>query len=280
MLLSLAILVFIAYSALGWTLFFMQNKFMYKPVREMPYTPDELGLNFEDVLFKTEDGLELNGWFVPADNTQTTVLFCHGNGGNLMFYLDSINFLRSLNLNCFIFDYRGFGNSAGRTTEQGTYLDAEAAYNWLTKQKHISPDNIIIFGRSLGGSIAAYLAGKVRARALVLESSFTSYVDIGREFYPYMPVKWFAKFSYNTIDYVRMVTCPVMVVHSQNDELIPFMFGQELYAAANDPKEFVQIYGSHDDGFLYSSEIYTMSWNKWLRFLDNYQAQTARHQAS
>ena len=185
----------------------------------------------------------------------------------MMYQLDSINIFYNLGLNCFIFDYRGYGSSQGRPSEHGTYLDVRAAYRWLTKKKRIPAAEIIVFGWSLGGSIAAYLAGKAKPAGLVIESAFTSYVDIGSKFYPYMPVKWFARFNYPTIDYVRKVTCPVMVIHSRDDETIPFEFGLQLYDAANEPKEFVELYGGHNDGFLISSETYKKAWIKWLTFL-------------
>ena len=280
MLLSFFVVIFVAYWGLGVILYVMQPTFLYSPVRDVSYTPDELGLDFENVEFKTDDGLRLNGWYIPVENSQYTVLFCHGNGGNIMHRLDSINLFYKLGLSCFIFDYRGYGESEGRTTEEGTYLDAMAAYEWLTEEKKISSDDIIVFGRSLGGSIAAQLATKVNARALIIESTFTSYIDIGKKFYPYMPVCWFARFSYRTIDYVKDVRCPVMFIHSRNDETVPFVFGLELYEAANEPKEFVEIFGSHNDGFLVSSEIYKKAWIKWLRFLKEYEARARGHRAS
>ena len=280
MLISIAVVLFIAYWGLGVILYFMQPKFLYSPVREIPYTPGELGLDFESVAFKSTDGMQLSSWYIPADNSQLTVLFCHGNGGNMMHRWDSINILYNLGLNCFIFDYRGYGSSEGEPSEEGTYLDVAAAYKWLTEKKRISPDNIILFGRSLGGSIAAQLATKVKTKALIIESTFTSYVDIGKRFYPYMPVRWFARFSYRTIDYIKQVNCPVMIIHSRNDEVVPFEFGLELYETANEPKEFVEIFGSHNDGFLVSGEIYKQAWTKWLKFLEEYKTQAEQQQAS
>ncbi len=280
MLIYIAGVLFIAY--LGWAvmLYIMQPKFLYGPVREVAYTPGELGLVFEDAAFKSSDGLRLSGWYMPVESSEFTVLFCHGNGGNIAHRLDSINIFHDLGLNCFIFDYRGYGNSEGAPGEEGTYLDAGAAYKWLREEKKISPDNIIIFGRSLGGSIAAQLASKVKARALVVESAFTSYADIGKKFYPYMPVRWFARFSYRTIDYIKNVDCPVMLIYSRNDDIVPFEFGPELYEAANEPKEFVEILGSHNDGFLVSGEIYKKAWTKWLKFLKEYKGQSISYQAS
>lgn len=291
MLIYIVVVLFIAYWDLGVILYIMQPKFLYRPVREVPYTPGELDLEFEDVLFESDDGLRLNGWYIPAPVETThrgcpkrgqapTVLFCHGNGGNMMHCLDSINIFYNLGLSCFIFDYRGYGHSQGKPGEEGTYLDVEAAYKWLTKGKKIPPDNIIVFGRSLGGSIAAYLASKVQAGCLIVESTFTSYADIGKKFYPYMPVRWSANFSYRTIDYIRDTHCPVMLIYSRNDEVVPFEFGLELYEAANEPKELVEIFGSHNDGFLVSGEIYKKAWTKWLKFLEGYESQAISQQAS
>ena len=280
MLLSVTVVLFIAYLGLGVILYLMQSVFLYSPTREITYTPGDLGLDFESVVFKTSDGLRLTGWYVPAENSKLTILFCHGNGGNMMHCLDSINIFSNLGLNCFIFDYRGYGNSEGKPTEEGTYLDTAAAYKWLTEEKKVSPDDIVVFGRSLGGTIAAQLASKAEVLALIIESSFTSYVDIGRIFYPFMPVRWFASFSYRTIDYIKEVHCPVMIIHSRNDEIVPFEFGLELYEAANEPKELIEIFGSHNDGFLVSSEIYKSAWVKWLKFLKEYKSESARQQVS
>jgi len=256
-----------AYLVLGLILYLMQPKFLYRPEREVNCTPGSIGLDFEEVFFDTCDGLKLNGWYVPAAGRQPTVLFCHGNGGNIMHRLDSVNLFFELGLSCFVFDYRGYGLSQGSPSEEGTYRDAEAAYRWLTEEKKKKPQEIIIFGRSLGASIAAQLASKVEAAALVLESGFTCYVEMGKRLYPYMPVKWFARFRYETIKYIRLVQCPVMVVHSREDDIVPFEFAKRLYEAANEPKKFVEIYGGHNDGFLASREIYERAWQEFLTVL-------------
>jgi len=267
---SILLVVLLAYAILAMALFFMQSSFLYSPVGQVPYNPADINLPFEQVVFETEDRLKLSAWYIPAEKADFTVLFCHGNGGNMTHRLDTINILNELGLNCFIFDYRGYGASEGKPSEAGTYRDAKAAYNWLTKNKKINPEKIILFGRSLGGSIAAYLTTKVDAKALVIESSFTSYVDIGKKFYPYMPVRLAAIYSYPTIDYVRNIHLPLLIIHSRNDEVIPFEFGLRLYDAANEPKEFVEISGTHNDGFLFSGEIYRNAWSNWLEFLKKY----------
>jgi len=264
------------YLALATVLYFMQPKFLYSPMLEVFSTPAERKLDFEDVVFKSDDGINLSGWYVPVDNPKFTVIFCHGNAGNIAHRLDSINIFHNLGLSCFIFDYRGYGDSQGKPNEEGTYTDAMAAYKWLNEEKKIQAENIIIFGRSLGGTVAAQLAGKVKVGGLIVESAFTSYVDMGKEYYSYMPVRWFARFSYRTIDYIKNVHCPVMLIYSRNDEIVPYKFGLELYEAANEPKEFIEIFGGHNDCFLASGEIYTEVWEKWLNLIIDNRVQAVR----
>ena len=268
------------YTVLGLALYFMQSGLLYRPVRTIQYTPEGLGLDFKEVTFKSKDGLRLSGWYVPAKNSEFTVLFCHGNGGNMAYNLDGVNLFYEMGLSCFIFDYRGYGNSEGVPSEEGTYLDARGAYKWLTEEKKTLPCNIILFGRSLGGSIAAYLASRVERASLVIESGFTSYVDVGEKFYPYMPVRMFAKFGYSTVDYTKKVHCPLMIIHSREDDIVPFELGQELYKKSNEPKKFVEIFGGHNDGFLVSAEIYKEAWSEWLKFVREQKGKIAQPRIS
>lgn len=264
---TIFLIVFITYSVVGWSLYFLQSRFLYSPVKEITYTPADINLAFEKIALKTEDGLKISAWYVPADNAKYTVLFCHGNAGNMTHRLDSINIFNELGLNCLIFDYRGYGDSQGKPSEEGTYRDARAAWKWLTEQKKTPAERIIMFGRSLGGSVAANLATEVNPKGIVLESAFTSYEEIGKKFYPYMPVHLFAKFNYKTIDSVRRIHCPALFIHSRNDKIIPFELGLRLYEAASEPKKFVEIVGSHNDGFMFSGDIYTKGWQEWLELI-------------
>jgi len=195
-----------------------------------------------------------------------TILLCHGNGGNIGHLLDSIRLFHDLGWSCLVFDYRGYGRSEGRPTEAGTYLDARAAYDWLTGTQGAPPERVVLLGRSLGGSIAAHLASRVACRALVVESAFTSYLDMAARLYPYLPVRWFARFlyRYDTLACLREVRCPVMVMHSRDDELVPFEFGVRLFQAVPGPKRFVEICGSHNEGFLLAGETYQQAWRTWL----------------
>ncbi|HPC94499.1 MAG TPA: alpha/beta hydrolase [Sedimentisphaerales bacterium] len=268
------------YAGFGLVLLFTQSRLLYRPVRDIAFTPEDMGLDFEDVMFRTQDGLALNGWYVAADGAPFTILFCHGNAGNIMHRLDTLSLFHHLGLSCFVFDYRGYGRSEGRPTEVGTYRDAHAAYEWLTRTKGIPAKQIVLFGRSLGGSIAAYLASRVDARAVVVESAFTSYPDMGARIYPYMPVRLFARFRYNTAAHLAGARCPVLVMHSREDRLVPFQFGRRLFEAAPEPKRFVEIKGDHNDGYLTSGDLYKEAWIEWLDFVGDDRLEPAVRETS
>ena len=185
-----------------------------------------------------------------------TVLFFHGNAGNISHRLDSIVIFHRLGLNVFIIDYRGYGQSEGKITEKGTYRDAEAAWNYLNHTQGISGKQIIIFGRSLGASIAGWLANKHTPAALIIESGFTSVAAMGQRFYPFLPVRWLTRFKYDTKQYVKNVSCPVLVAHSIDDEIIPYEEGREIFQAAPGPKQFLEMQGGHNDGFVVSGAVY------------------------
>jgi len=237
-------------------LWFFQSHLVYFPQSEITVTPDQVGIPYEGISFKASDGIKLSGWFIPAENSRGVILFCHGNAGNISHRLESIRIFHRLSLDVFIFDYRGYGQSEGKPTEQGTYLDAEAAWRYLVENRQADPSEIIIFGRSLGGAVASWLAKEQMPGALIVESAFMSIPDIGAEAYLFLPVRLLSRFNYSTIDYIRGVKCPALIVHSRDDELISFNHGQRLFEAAKEPKDFLEISGSHNDGFLISEERY------------------------
>lgn len=241
-----------------------QSKFIYFPYREIAMTPADIGLSYENVYFETADGVKLCGWFIPAERPGEVILFCHGNAGNISHRLESIQLFYHLGLSTFIFDYRGYGRSEGKLTEQGTYLDAEAAWRYLVQKQRIAPNKIIIFGRSLGGSIAAWLAQDYMPKALIIESAFTSVQDIAADLYPCFPVKLLARFDYETLNYLRQVNCPVLIVHSRDDEIIPFSHGRRLFEIANEPKEFLELRGTHNEGFSQTAKRYEDGLNSFI----------------
>ena len=244
------------YLLLALLIYLFQPRLVYIPHRDLVATPTEIGLAYQEVYFTTEDGVRLSGWLVPAKGARSTVLFCHGNAGNISYLLEELRLFHRLGLNILVFDYRGYGHSEGNPSEQGTYLDVEAAWNFLVREQGSATDEIIVCGHSLGGPIAAWLARKHTPGALFLEAAFTSIPELGQELYPIFPARLLARFAYNTLVYVAEVNCPVLVVHSRDDELIPFTHGRRLFEAARQPKSFVEIRGGHNDGFAISEKIY------------------------
>ncbi|HDQ40355.1 MAG TPA: alpha/beta hydrolase [Desulfonatronum sp.] len=248
----------------GWV-YLRQDAMVYQPLPELLGSPADFGLEYEEAWLKTSDGVDIHGWFVPGRGAvRRVLLFCHGNAGNISHRLDSLKIFHDLGLSVFIFDYRGFGKSRGQPNEKGTYLDAETAWDHLLARGY-GPEEIFIFGRSLGGAVAAYLAAGKDAAALILESTFTSLPDVGAAFYPYLPVRLLARHRYETITHLRKVRCPVLVVHSIDDEMIPFSHGQSLFATASNPKTFLEISGGHNHGFLISGQHYVEGLRAFLR---------------
>jgi fermentation-respiration switch protein FrsA (DUF1100 family) len=223
-----------------------------------------LGLPYEWVALETADGARLSAWWVPADSPRGVLLFCHGNAGNISDRLDSIRIFNRLGLSLFIFDYRGYGKSSGSPSEQGTYRDAEAAWNYLIQIRQKDPHKIVVFGRSLGGSIAASLSQVHKPQALILESTFISLQEAARDRLPGLFVKLFVPDQYRTLRYLTRVHCPVLILHSRKDEIIPFRHGEALYATASEPKEFGEIHGSHNRGFLDSQPLYEDALDSFL----------------
>ncbi len=267
-LLHLLLVAFLTWCGIALYLYFSQSRLLYypeMPSRAISATPENIGLAYDDLTLVTRDGVRLHGWYVPADNARGTVLFSHGNAGNIGHRLDTIRLFYALGLNVLIYDYRGFGNSEGKTTEAGTYLDGQAAWDWLTGERQTEPGQIIIFGRSLGAAIAADLATRNTAAAVILESAFTSVPDMAARIYPWLPVRMLSRYQYNNLDKVRNITVPLLVVHSTDDEIIPYEQGEQLFAQAREPKQFLVLQGGHNDGFYVSRDHYAESLDDFLQ---------------
>jgi len=258
----------IVYAVISIYIYFMQTGLIFypnMPGRNLVATPESIGLSYQNVELVTEDGIKLHGWFIPHKKANGTVLFFHGNAGNISHRLDSIEIFHRLELNVFIIDYRGYGQSEGKISEKGTYRDAEAAWNYLNNVQDISGKQIIIFGRSLGASIATWLASKHTPAALIIESGFTSVPSMGKRLYPFLPIRWLSHYKYNTKQYVKNITCPVMVAHSRHDEIIPYDEGREIFDAAAEPKYFLEMRGGHNDGFIVSGSAYVEKLGSFIK---------------
>jgi fermentation-respiration switch protein FrsA (DUF1100 family) len=258
--LSIVLVTAAGYGVLLLAVYLGQAHLLYLPnvpSRRIEATPDDAGLAYVAEVIRASDGPRLRGWWVPVERALATVLFLHGNAGNISHRVDSLRILHQLGLNTFIFDYRGHGESEGAPSEQGTYRDAEAAWQHLTRKHGVAPRRIVVFGRSLGGAVAAWLASRHRPGALVLESTFTSVPDLAAQLYPFLPARWLSRFRYSTEEHLRGVSCPVLIVHSPEDEIVPFSHGLQLFSGAREPKELLRIRGGHNDGFLVSGTSYT-----------------------
>lgn len=248
-----------------------QELLIYYPKHHVGTTPAEMGLSYERLQLRTSDGESIHGWFIPGDRQKPVVLFCHGNASTVSTasHLKLIDLLHSLGLPVLIFDYRGFGKSSGSPSESGTYRDAEAAWQLLVQSRGFAPGDIVIWGKSLGGGIASYLAAKHSScRALVLESTFTSIPDVARRIVPFLPVERIIRHTYPVKAHVRQVESPVLVMHSPQDETIPYRLGREIFAAAGEPKRFVSLQGGHEWGFWASRETYRQAVREFLRLED------------
>lgn len=245
-------------------IYVFQSKLAYFPSKKIEADPKSIGLDFESVRFSADDKTELFGWYIPKKGAETTLLFLHGNAGNISHRLESIKVFNSLGMNVFIFDYRGYGKSRGRANEQNTYDDAMAAWEYLLNQKRAKAEDIIIFGRSLGGSIAAYLGAKVKPRAVILESTFSSAKDFISDVYPLLP-QALVRYSYETKSYLKDISAPILIIHSEDDDLVPFKHGKSIFESANEPKSFLKIGGDHNFGFIQSQEIYLEGLRKFLQ---------------
>lgn len=255
-----------AYGGLALLLFLFQPSLVYHPEigREIVATPQQAGLSYEDVRLVTADGIALHGWFVSAGNpARGTVLFLHGNAGNISHRLDSLQMFHRLGYNTLIVDYRGYGKSNGKPDEQGTYRDAAAAWDYLTQTRNIPPARIVLFGESLGGAVAAWLASRQAPAALVIASGFTSVPDLAADLYPLLPVRWLSRFSYDTRAFLQASSVPVFIAHSPDDDIIPFRHGRALYEAALGPKRFLELAGGHNTGFIFMRET-------WVQALDEF----------
>lgn len=236
-----------------------QSDLLYYP-DSPPHLPDaspaDIGLEYTDVTLSTSDGIDLAAWYIASPNAPATVLFCHGNAGSISDRLQLLRFFHDLGVNVLIFDYRGYGESEGTPDEPGTYVDVRAAWDYLLESRQLDAAQVVVFGRSLGAAVASHLATQVSPAAVILEAPFVSVPDVAATFVPFLPVRLLSRYSYSNLDNVRHIASPLLVIHSRDDELIPFEHGERVFAAANEPKIFLAIIGSHNGAFARSRAVY------------------------
>ncbi len=243
-------------AAFNGVLYLRQPAMVFFPERRLEQSPADWGLAYEDAWIETADGVRLHGWFVPHARARQAVLFFHGNAGNISHRRETLEILHRLGLDVLVFDYRGYGRSQGRPGEQGLYRDARAAWRWLQERRGYGEKEILLLGRSLGGVVATRLAAEVQPRALILESTFTSARDMAGRILPALSRLVVLRYRFDAEAWIGKVRCPVMILHSPDDEIVPFEMGERLYRAARPPKRFVRLRGGHNDAFLRSRPAY------------------------
>jgi fermentation-respiration switch protein FrsA (DUF1100 family) len=241
---------------------------IFFPMRELEGTPKDYHLEYEEVFFPAADSTRLHGWFVPAANSEeeTTLLWFHGNAGNISHRLENLSLLhRYLDLSIFIFDYREFGLSHGRISKAGTYLDAQGAWSYLVEKRAVDPSDILLFGRSLGTALTVDLASRVPCLGAVLEAAFTSSQEmLQRYFFGSIPQELLQS-GYDSLGKIQQIREPLLFIHGQYDEAIPMEMAQRLYRAAQAPKRFYLVPGSgHNDTYLVGGSEYFRQWQDFL----------------
>jgi len=248
-----ALVAGLTYLAVCAAVFVFQGRLLYFPTERYDRTPPDLHLPYESVTLTAADGVGISAWYLPCEGARGTILFCHGNAGNMADRLPTAWTLRELGYHVLLFDYRGYGSSGGHPGERGSYLDAQAAWRYLVERRGVSPHRVVVFGRSLGGAVAVDLASRHRPGALVVEASFTRLADVGAVHYPLLPVRLLCRLRYDSARKVPGITCPKLFIHARDDELVPFQIGRRLFEAAPPPKRFLATPGGHNTGgFLYS----------------------------
>jgi len=243
--------------------------FIFFPEPLISGTPQSVGLAFEDVYVTTSDGTRINGWYVPAAGSTTTLLWFHGNAGNLS---DRVHQLRQLHdqlgVNVFMIDYREYGRSEGEVSEAGTYRDAEAALAFLRGRPQSSGARIVYYGQSLGSAVAVELARRAPPDGLILEAPLLSIQEMAKVVMPYLPVGALISTKYDSLSKIGSIHAPLLILHGDRDEVVPYTHGRRLFDAANEPKRFYTIVGAHhNDTYMMGGEGYYTALREFLASL-------------
>jgi pimeloyl-ACP methyl ester carboxylesterase len=265
-LLYLVVAVLLLCGGMALIVLLLEWRHVFRPSRELPGDPSDVGLVFEDLTFVAEDGRRLHGWWIPADKARVAVLFCHGNTGNIGTHVDTLQVLHEMGAHVLAFDYRGYGQSKGVPSERGIRKDARAAYEMVRARfQDADTPPVVVYGRSLGGAIAMHLASERPVLGVVVESAFSSILDMAAHLYPWAPYRWFGRYRFDTARAGAKVTAPKLIAHSGDDELIPLALGRRIYDMAADPKQFHELRGSHGEPGWVSNGEYRQALESFVR---------------
>lgn len=257
-------------------MFIFQNRLLFFPTSGMVQTPQSAGLEAEDVWIESEDGVRIHGWYFPNENAEFVVVLSHGNAGNISYRVDIAGTLLEAGAAVLLYDYRGYGQSEGKPTEKGMYKDIEAVVEMLRDEKGYSEKQVIMYGRSLGGAVAAYATTKFDLGGLVLDSAFKNLRAMVRDVYPFVPSR-LARYEFPTERYIKKLhDFPVMIMHSPNDEIVGYHNAEHLYNLLDEPKRFVELRGGHNDNFFASRDLIEESWRWYLGEVARRGAETQR----
>jgi fermentation-respiration switch protein FrsA (DUF1100 family) len=232
-------------------------------LREWEGTPEDAGLKYENITLKAKDGVNLNAWYIPHPRSTHTLLYFHGNAGNISHRIFALPFFHRMGMSVFFLEYRGYGKSEGRPSEKAFYADARSAYEYLRDSLRMPQDKIVLFGESLGGAVALDLATEVPVGAIICDGTFSSTLDMGKIYFPYTPLRWIISQKYDSVPKVRNISAPKFFVHSRQDQIVPFALGEKLYAQACHPKEFIARTGDHSN-YLEDPAVYEGLFKKIL----------------
>jgi fermentation-respiration switch protein FrsA (DUF1100 family) len=238
---------------------------LFLPDRAVRETPASAGLAFDDVACETGDGERLHAWWVPADGRPVAhVLLCHGNAGNIGDRILHAQLLHAAGLDVLLFDYRGYGRSTGRATEAGTYRDARAARAALLRRPGVDASRLLYLGESVGGAVALELAGAHPPAGLILLSAFTSVRDMARRHYPIVPAALVPD-AYPSLRRIPDLRAPLLLQHGDEDDIVPLIYGEELYEAAPEPKRIRVFRGAgHNDLLTLAGPAWAESISAWV----------------
>ncbi len=249
----LLVVVLGSYAAICLLVFLSQARLVYFPDRSTRVDPRSLGMEAEELALTTSDGVRLHGWYLPAEEARGALLFCHGNAGNVSHRLSAARAFLEMDVSVLLFDYRGYGASEGSPSEEGTYRDAEAAYDSL-RARGFAPRQIALYGESLGGAVAIELARRREVACVVSESAFSSVPELGAEIYPWLPVRLLASIRYDNRSKIGDLRASILIVHSPADDIVPYRHAERLLERARDPKELLVTAGGHNSGGFLGSE--------------------------
>ena len=232
---QLFLIIFVIYFSILVILYFYQRNLLYHP-NENNYSGDKISVDIKKVKILTSDNIELLGWYHEKNlKDYKTLIFFHGNAGSLENRIHKLNHFKEMKINFLIIAWRGFSGNDGKPTEQGLYLDGSSAIDWL-KKKGIDEKSLILYGESLGTGVATHLAQKKSYAGVILETPFTSMIDAAKTFYPYIPVNLLLKDKFENYKKIKNINSPILVMHGEADQIVPFSMGKKIYEIANEPK--------------------------------------------